>query len=130
MPQCRHLKKKYFCTDYLFQLARTSKKINTSLFDCGLTLAELYDDLVEVELPVTLLLKYFRLGECTIRVTVLLEHLNCTFCIFGCTLLNNSLIFNLILLSFGKSCLLWLVHLSSSFQFILPCSLSDRRGYS
>ena len=36
-----------------------------------------------------------------------------------------------LILFFGKSCLrLWLVHLSSSFQLILPCGLSDICGYS
>ena len=57
---------------------------------------------------------YSILGECTIRVTVLLEYLYCAFSICGCLLLYNSLIFNSILIYFGKSFFLWLVHLPSN----------------
>ena len=45
---------------------------------------------------VTLLLEY--LSKCTIRVTVMLEYLS----IDGCLLFYDSLIFNSILLPFGK----------------------------
>ena len=78
---------------------------------------------------VTLLLEYF--GECTIRVTVLLEYLDHAFSICGCLLFYNSLIFNPILLSFGRGSFLCLVHLHSNFQLISLCSLCDiRPGYS
>ena len=63
-----------------------------------------------------------------IRVTVLLEYIDRALFICGCILLYNSLMFDPILLSLGNSCLLWLVHLSSNFQLILHCGLSDTGG--
>ena len=69
----------------------------------------------------TLLLEYF--GEWIIGITILLEYLDLTFSICGCLLFYNSLIFNLVLLYFGKGSLLCLLHLDSNFQLIPPCSL-------
>ena len=58
-------------------------------------------------------------------VTVLLEYLNHAFSICGCLLLYIITNFNRILLSFGKSFLLLLVHL---LRNLLICGLSDIGG--
>ena len=71
---------------------------------------------------VTLLLEY--LGECTIRVTVSLEYLDRAFSAFGCLLFYNSLIFNSILLSFGKD-LLCLFHLHNLFLWAVCVILAE-----
>ena len=48
-----------------------------------------------------------------------------THSLFGCLLYYNSLLFNPILLSFGRGSFLCLVHPHSNFQLIRPCSLCD-----
>ena len=57
-------------------------------------------------------------------VTEYLDHALC-----GCHLFYNSLVFNPILLSFGRGSLPCLVHLHSNFQLIPLCSLCDIGGY-
>ena len=75
---------------------------------------------------VTLLLEYS--GKCTIRMTVPSEYPDHAFSICGCHLFYNSLVFNPIVLSFGRGSLLCLVHLHSNFQLIPLCSLCDIGG--
>jgi len=80
-----------------------------------LTLVEPRDLIVaELSFIMTILLEYF-FGECTIRMTVLLEYLNRVLSMCGCHLFYNSLVFNPILLSFGRGFLLSLFHLHSNF---------------
>jgi len=68
-----------------------------------------------------------QLGKIPIRdiTTALLEYPDHAFSICVYLLFYNLLIFNPILLSFGKGYLFCLVHLHSNFQPIPPCSLSD-----
>ena len=76
----------------------------TLLFDCSWAV-----------LLMTLLLEYF--GECTFRVTVLLEYLDCEFSTCSFHLFYNSLVFNPILLSFGRDCFLPSQQFLTHFSF-------------
>ena len=98
-------------------------QVQTQIFVCS---ADYADFVVatycnsEVNFSIQRILEYFNW-----RVTVLLKHLHRAFSICSCLLLYNSLIFNSILLSFGKSRFLWPFHLPSKFKIILPCCLCN-----
>ena len=61
----------------------------------------------------------------SMKTILLLEYLGRVFFTCGCHLFYNSLIFNPILLSFGRGSFLCLVHLHSNFQLTPLCSLCD-----
>jgi len=90
----------------------------------GLTLVE-PNDMIAAELSSWWLFYWWIHYYTVYRVTVLLECLDCGFSVCGCHLFYNLLIFNPILLSFGRGYFLCLVHIYSNFQLTPHCSLCD-----